>query len=1105
MPGIDSYTKFISHLNGTDGDNGFLDYSSSPHIVSRYGNVILNSTAQLGNASVLLDGSGDYLTSADNEDWNFGTGDFTIDFRFKINTLSTNAGLVGQYVNSTNRWSVYLLSSGKLGCYFTVGGVVKGYYETGILTLGTIYHHLEVVRNGSNAYIFLDGISQSLTTFTSFGSNDVGNLSSVLYIGQTGNSSEYFNGRIDELRISKGIARHISNFTPSIVEYTTDSYTKLLLHFNSPFIDNSSLNYFITPYGDAQIDTAQSVFGGASGLFDGSGDWIAVNASVDWAFGTGDFTLDLRVRFNILPTAGNVATFFSTNNGTIGLLAGLYNNSGNYQLFLQHDVASVNSSNLTITTGIWYHFAIVMASNIVYFFQNGNAVGSIAFNKNFDDIVSLSIGARSLTNSLFLNGWIDEPRISKGIARWTSNFTPPAGEYTDYETSNIAETINLDDNWAIQSIPELKNIIETVNLNDDWTIEQNPTVLNINETVNLNDNWNLTIYEVTDYGSQIIWLNPLIIVTNSNPAKISSIDITDPTNPIKTTVELVGCKNAKGVVYNSTNEYFYVICAEGKVCKVNKNDLNEQIVINTGETDLFYFTDALDTFLKTYAITDNSTGEIVMIDEREIKQINTDFRWLKSIQKIISTRLDWIFGKLINTDFRWIADKIKILKTDFRWLKYSYEDSSLYPIDYTKWIVKINNVNLVALDDIDMNSITITHDITAEEVKGSTATFILHRRHDRLNYDNQGNSSQITNQNNVIIEINGHVEFTGKISNLNCNSEAETITVTAIGTRPTDKRHIVNLPLPSLNEDLNLYHCILNNPVIDNPYIDPNEETPQYYKGIKVNLGTKIEQNILRYSSMVNSTTLAEQIEDGTFTPKQNWTYFWLAKFEHLILGLKQITLSYLGTSLGSMSCDAWKITGAAYKYQKELEDTETDLGEYTVGSAPYNEISVTNGWKITHQKWVDKKDGLYNVKEEGYDYREYAKRIVDLEYQKLLNINGQILPATSCQISLSIDAYYYYNIGLLTRINITNTTTPNEYNYQQGFPVAVKTITLRCSTQGQNSMITELICDNLKSQLELEEIDAQYPEETSEEFLFPETSIRMYQKFDPNSWSYPD
>jgi len=889
-----------------------------------------------------------------------------------------------------------------------------------------------------------------------------------------------------------------------------DGYTKLMLHCDgadesTSFPDASASNHTVTANGNAQVDTAQKVFGTGSGLFDAvAGTFLSIPNSADFNFGDGDFTIDFRLRF--ISTAN--PQVFMGRNGTSDHSFACYYNSGNLR-FAGYWNGSTQDEGFAWTPSIntWYHIAFIRNGANLKVHVNGIQVGSTYNISNYairDASSIFYLGENVEDLGYRLNGYMDEIRISKGIARWTTDFTPPTEAYKETLTLDADETLQVSDEISFITNPETLDADETLSLSDEISFLKNPEDIDADESIALAEDVSFTLVELTDYGSQIIFLNPLIFVTNSDPAKIASIDITDPANPVKTAQELVGCTYAKGVVYNATNEYFYVICAEGKVCKVNKNDLTDQTIINTGETDIMQYVDSLNTFFKTYTTTDDSDGEIVMIDEREIEKINTDLRWLESITKKISTRLNWILGKIVDTDLRWLATQTSKIKTNLRWLKYSYATVSQYPVDYTDLVVKINGVDLVPLDDIDMDSFSVTHDVNAEELIGSNVTFTLNRRHDRLDLDNQGNASQITNQNDVIVQINGITEFTGKVANLNCNSELETVTVIAIGTRPTDKRHTVSIPLSSVNEQLNLYHCIMDNPIVDNPYIDPTDEDPQYFKGIEVDLGTEIKQNILRYSSFLNTATLAEKLESGDWKPKQNWSYFWLASFKHLILGLTQGTLRYIGTSIRSLSTDAWEIITASYKYQKELDDTETELGVYQVGSAPYDVQSHTNGRKIVKDKWEDRKDGLYLVRDEGYDYEQYAKDVADLEYQKILNINGNVLPITSCSISLSIDAYYYYNLGLLTRLNLTNTTTANIYNNANGFPVAVKTITIKCATQGENSMLVTLNCDNQKSQVELDEIDDLYPDEESEEYLFPEKAVKIHRKFDPNAWGYP-
>ena len=88
----------------------------------------------------------------------------------------------------------------------------------------------------------------------------------------------------------------------------------------------------------------------------------------------------------------------------------------------------------------------------------------------------------------------------------------------------------------------------------------------------------------------------------------------------------------------------------------------------------------------------------------------------------------------------------------------------------------------------------------------------------------------------------------------------------------------MHLPLPSLDEKLNIYHILLQNPIIYNPYIDPNDEDPVLYKGIKADLGIITTEDVLRLSSFREGTEVARLLTEGSFPTKQNFTYFWFAR-----------------------------------------------------------------------------------------------------------------------------------------------------------------------------------------------------------------------------------
>jgi len=198
-----------------------------------------------GAVSCLLDGDSDYLSVEDSDDWAFGTGDFTIDMwvRFAKLPLGGTYCRVYSQLDAMNAVEliVYRPVSGNSKLRF---GIVSGGLSK-ILLNGTwnfvadTWYHIEIDRSGSNWYLFagVAGVTNTLLTSdtASFSSP---NVNAPLLIGCADQGSPYvpmyfFNGYIDEVRVSKGIARHTAVFVPPTQAYDSDSYTKLLLHFDS--------------------------------------------------------------------------------------------------------------------------------------------------------------------------------------------------------------------------------------------------------------------------------------------------------------------------------------------------------------------------------------------------------------------------------------------------------------------------------------------------------------------------------------------------------------------------------------------------------------------------------------------------------------------------------------------------------------------------------------------------------------------------------------------------------------------------------------------------------------------------------------------------------
>jgi hypothetical protein len=217
-----------------------------------------------------------------------------------------------------------------------------------------------------------------------------------------------------------------------------DSFTTVLLHMDgsdasTTFTDSNvgGSAHTWTVNGNAQVDTAESKFGGASGLFDGSGDYLSHASHADWAMASGDFTIDAWCR-----RAGGNGSFR-------GICGDLWFGTYSFQVRLDTNnvvqaVAHLNGTDEVVTgttafTGTdWFHVAFVRTGNTLKLFVNGvQEGGDNACSGTMTDGTGggFAIGRLGAAEGGVWNGWIDEFRISKGIARWTANFTPPTSAY----------------------------------------------------------------------------------------------------------------------------------------------------------------------------------------------------------------------------------------------------------------------------------------------------------------------------------------------------------------------------------------------------------------------------------------------------------------------------------------------------------------------------------------------------------------------------------------------------------------------------------------------------------------------------------------------------
>lgn len=200
------------------------------------------------------------------------------------------------------------------------------------------------------------------------------------------------------------------------------SSVTFLMHADSnPLTDFSSSGHSITAAGNATSSTAEKKFGAGSLKLDGTGDYIDVGTDVT-VLGSGDFTVEFWLKTS--DTSFNIANpDTSTGSGFWGLLV----QSGDLRW---NDSYAV--SNLWVVDGAgiidnaWHHVAIVRTSNNFKVFYDGTSQsvqsGSFSDSTNYSGSDVLRVGSGNLDE---LNGYIDDMRITKGVARYTSNFTAP--------------------------------------------------------------------------------------------------------------------------------------------------------------------------------------------------------------------------------------------------------------------------------------------------------------------------------------------------------------------------------------------------------------------------------------------------------------------------------------------------------------------------------------------------------------------------------------------------------------------------------------------------------------------------------------------------------
>ncbi|QIG67840.1 concanavalin A-like lectin/glucanase protein [Rhizobium phage RHph_Y60] len=234
-----------------------------------------------------------------------------------------------------------------------------------------------------------------------------------------------------------------------------DANALLVLHcdganLSTSFPDSSQYARTVTVNGDVKVSTAQSVFGGASALFDGTGDYLSIPDATDlpWT-GTNPFTIDMRVRANSL-TGGCSLVYHETSTTTfirwnIGTDSNLH-----FQVYSAGtQVLNLESTGGTFAANTWYHLAVVRNGNVFTMYRNGVSIATVTSTVSIPDFTGVvKFGMGVSTTPQYANGYFDEIRISN-IARWTAAFTPPDVAYFNNAAASQNYIYDATNDWFI--------------------------------------------------------------------------------------------------------------------------------------------------------------------------------------------------------------------------------------------------------------------------------------------------------------------------------------------------------------------------------------------------------------------------------------------------------------------------------------------------------------------------------------------------------------------------------------------------------------------------------------------------------------------------------
>ena len=386
-----------------------------------------------------FDGTNDYLSLPNNAQYAVGSNAFTLEGWAYPNAIEDNSLFFGYYETGSNQRSYGIMQT-QTTSHFAIVTSTDGTYQSANLVDSNVdvanyvktWVHLALVKSGTTITLYLNG--KSIATSSSAPASLFAPTSGTFRFGDWTNAYG-FEGFLSDVRLVNGTAVYSGNFTPPTSRLANITNTKILAMHNDQTIYDIATRHDVHTdqgeqvlrfYGDAVTNATTRKFTTSQSVYCNGGDYF--HCDLGQVVGTQSVTLEGW----FYPQTGSTGMFQLTATDNFGIQANATRNLGvaYHTDWLMYAAGAQHNSGVTRTLNTWYHVALVRnaANNTTKLYINGTEIDSTSDSTNYTGERHLAVGAYYSASYTYVGYWQDF-RVTYGLARYTSNFTPPTAEF----------------------------------------------------------------------------------------------------------------------------------------------------------------------------------------------------------------------------------------------------------------------------------------------------------------------------------------------------------------------------------------------------------------------------------------------------------------------------------------------------------------------------------------------------------------------------------------------------------------------------------------------------------------------------------------------------